>query len=477
MQNSRVLLFNFLLFVFIVGLGLSTPLEADELPDHLIGILQELGINPHHVGVVIQKVSSPTPFLSYNERSRYQPASIIKIVTAYSSLSLLGPNYTWSTSIKGYISKSGEVNQDLVVSAQGDPFFTLEDWFSLWQNLYMLGIHNINANILIDNDRYQIDYQNPDRFDHQGDRVYNLIPHPLTIDFDRVALIITPINKTIHLTADFKWKNIYLINKLISSNATCPKDPEENLNVVTSTQQEKIVIKVSGEWPQSCGIGHISRRLMTNETIIENSMRQIWAQLGGQFTGKILFNGPHEILPTLVEHRSLPLFVLIPLMNKYSNNVMARMIFLNTGSVDADNKTSYKLAQAVIKQFVSNKGLNSTDLFIDNGSGLSRQAFVTPVLLNSLLQTIWRDPVGHEVVSSLPLMGTEGTLYEKQSNLVETNKMFLKTGTLNNVKGVAGFVQTRTGDWYTLVCLVNDENAKKSSPFIHGLLDWLYLTQ
>ncbi|MBU6467708.1 MAG: D-alanyl-D-alanine carboxypeptidase/D-alanyl-D-alanine-endopeptidase [Betaproteobacteria bacterium] len=476
MQISSVLSVKFL-FLFFAGCCLSLILGAQELPADLMAQLDRLKINPRHVGVVIQKVSSVSPIVALNNQTSYEPASVIKIVTAYSSLSILGPDYTWLTSIKGHFDESGTTIGDVVVEAQGDPFLTLEEWIGLWRKLYLLGVHNINGNVLIDNNRYQIDYPDPDIFDHQGDRVYNLIPYPLTIDFDRLAINITPVNKTLQLSTNYKWKKINLINNLISEDLPCQKNPEKNVVVTTSHQQEQTMISVSGRWPISCGVGQLSRRILPNQAIIEQTIRQTWQELGGSFSGKVLFNQKHEELPLLVSHESLPLFMLIPLMDKYSNNVIARMLYLNTGNTDATKKTSYQQSEAKVMQFLQDKGINIKGLTLKNGSGLSREARITPDFLNNLLQTIWRDPLGHEVVTSFPLIGSEGTLRQIEVDSAENKKMYLKTGTLKEVKSIAGFVQTKKGDWYSIVCLINDSNAQNGSAWIQSLLDWLYLTQ
>lgn len=477
MQISRVLASKICYLFITMSLLTAGEVAAEVLPQSLTALLKNLNIPLDHVGLMVQKVGAATPFLALNKDKKYQPASVIKIVTAYSSLSLLGPNYSWLTSINGELDQQGQVVGDLVVEAQGDPLLTLENWTQLWRELYLLGIHEIHGNIIIHNDRYQIHYQDPDLFDHQGDRVYNLVPHPLTIDFDRFALNITPINHSIYVGSNFDWPNTVIVNEVKSVDIPCPHDPEEGIQVLTQQQGNQTKVHVTGEWPISCGIGQLSRRVWPNERVIEESIKQIWRHLGGKFDGKIVFNQTSKTLPTLVSSHSLPLFALIPLMDKFSNNVMARMIYLSVGSPDATKKTSYEQAEKNIREFLQAKGIDTRELIIKNGSGLSREASLSPQFLNSLLQVIWQDPLGHEVITSLPLMGSEGTLIKKQANLSEINKMYLKTGTLKSVKAIAGYVQTKKGQWYTVTCLINDNNAAASAPFIHALLDWIYLTQ
>ena len=106
---------------------------------------------------------------------------------------------------------------------------------------------------------------------------------------------------------------------------------------------------------------------------------------------------------------------------------------------------------------------------IDNGSGLSREARLSAALLARLLQSAWASPVMPELMASLPVAGIDGTLRNTQA---ATGMAHLKTGSLRDVAGVAGYVLGTSGKRYVLVAIVNHPNANAARPALDALLQW-----
>ncbi|MDC6684969.1 D-alanyl-D-alanine carboxypeptidase, partial [Leclercia adecarboxylata] len=105
-------------------------------------------------------------------------------------------------------------------------------------------------------------------------------------------------------------------------------------------------------------------------------------------------------------------------VNKYSNNTMAKQLFLSLGAEfrnEADGDDA-KAAQRVIRQWLAKKGLISPHLVIENGSGLSRAERVSAREFGSLLQAAWRSPYSAEFISSMPLAAVDGTMRKRLRN-------------------------------------------------------------
>ena len=105
-----------------------------------------------------------------------------------------------------------------------------------------------------------------------------------------------------------------------------------------------------------------------------------------------------------------------------------------------------------------------------NGSGLSRDERITAQQLGSLLQLAWRSPLMPELLSSLPLAGVDGTMRRARGDGV--GLAHLKTGSLRDVAGVAGFVHAASGRRYVLVAIANHPQAAAIRPAIEALVDW-----
>jgi D-alanyl-D-alanine carboxypeptidase/D-alanyl-D-alanine-endopeptidase (penicillin-binding protein 4) len=106
---------------------------------------------------------------------------------------------------------------------------------------------------------------------------------------------------------------------------------------------------------------------------------------------------------------------------------------------------------------------------IDNGSGLSRHHRISARQLGQLLQVAYASPHMPELMSSLPLVGVDGTL---KRSLASSASAHLKTGSLKEVTALAGYVHAASGKRYVLVAMVNHPNAAAARPALDALIDW-----
>ncbi len=106
---------------------------------------------------------------------------------------------------------------------------------------------------------------------------------------------------------------------------------------------------------------------------------------------------------------------------------------------------------------------------IDNGSGLSRDTRISAALFARLLQVAWASPAMPELMSSLPVAGVDGTLKRSRATL---GRAHLKTGSLRDVNGIAGYVLANSGRRYIVVAIVNHPNAGAARPVLDAVVQW-----
>ena len=109
-------------------------------------------------------------------------------------------------------------------------------------------------------------------------------------------------------------------------------------------------------------------------------------------------------------------------------------------------------------------------MVLDNGSGLSRSERISAEGLSQLLLAAWQSPVMPELMSSLPLAGVDGTLKKRLGNSSASGRAHLKTGYLEGVRAIAGYVLDASGKRWVVVCLINDPRARLGKPAIDALL-------
>jgi D-alanyl-D-alanine carboxypeptidase/D-alanyl-D-alanine-endopeptidase (penicillin-binding protein 4) len=195
--------------------------------------------------------------------------------------------------------------------------------------------------------------------------------------------------------------------------------------------------------------------------------RTLWRELGGSLRGQVREGKTPDGARLLAAQDSPSLGEIVREINKYSNNVMARQLFL---TLAAERPATPDGARRRIKTWLDEKNLKLPELVLDNGSGLSRSERISAEGLSQLLLAAWQSPVMPELMSSLPLAGVDGTLKKRLGNSSASGRAHLKTGYLEGVRAIAGYVLDASGKRWVVVCLINDPRARLGKPVIDALL-------
>ncbi|MGZ9058191.1 MAG: D-alanyl-D-alanine carboxypeptidase/D-alanyl-D-alanine-endopeptidase, partial [Burkholderiaceae bacterium] len=227
-----------------------------------------------------------------------------------------------------------------------------------------------------------------------------------------------------------------------------------------------------GTYPLSCGdkVWHVSA--LETSIYAEAMFRSLWDSSGGVWRGRVREGFVPPDAKRLAQHESRPLAEMIRDINKYSNNVMARQLFLTLG-MDASRRPANKeRAQRVVGDWLVSKGLDRREFVLDNGAGLSRVERLTAGALATLLQGAFASPLMPEFVSSMPIVGIDGTMRRRHA---AAGSAHIKTGLLADTRAIAGYVLAASGRRYTVVAFINHPNAGAGQPALDALLNWVYV--
>jgi hypothetical protein len=222
------------------------------------------------------------------------------------------------------------------------------------------------------------------------------------------------------------------------------------------TQADGISVTVSGQLGEGCN-SQTYLSLLDHPTYTAGAVRAIWNELGGSIQGRIE-NVPKSAR-LLARAFSPDLVEVIRDINKYSNNTMAQQLFLSLGAqfrTDADGDDA-RAAQRVVRQWLAKKGITAPHLVMENGSGLSRAERVSAREMAAMLQAAWNSPYAAEFISSMPLVGMDGTMRKRLKRTAMPVK-HIKTGTLNTVRAIAGFSRDSNGNTWAVAAILNDPN-------------------
>ena len=449
---------------------LATPFcgWAAELPPTVIQALKDAGIPQRSVSVVVQGVDASQPLIRHNAQQAMNPASTMKLLTTYAALELLGPAYTWKTEALADASPaSGQLNGNLYLRGSGDPRLALEQFWLLLRQLRTHGVTDIAGDLILDRSAFALPPHDPAEFDNEPLRPYNAGPDALLVNLKSVRLSLHPEpgQKTVEVIPETPSEDMRIINRLKLTNDSCG-DWRERFKVSVSGSS----IELQGNFAADCSDKALNLSPWPADVQVEQLFRALWRELGGILRGKVREGLTPAGARSLAVQESPTLSEIVREINKYSNNVMARQVFL---TLAAERPATPDGARRRIKSWLADKGLKMPELALENGSGLSRSERISADGLSQLLLAAWKSPVMPELMSSLPLAGIDGTLKKRLGNSAATGRAHLKTGYLDGVRAIAGYALDSNDKRWVVVFLINDPKFRLGKPAMDELLRWV----
>ncbi len=460
---------------FLAGLlfaGLVVSVRAAELPAAFTDALKQAGTPLDHVAVVVQPLDDREPLLSHNAEAALNPASVMKLVTSFAALNQLGPGYAWKTELwaNGTID-GGVLNGDLIIKGYGDPTLTLERMWLLQRALRGRGVHHIRGSLVLDLNYFDLPVIDPGAFDGEPLAVYNAAPGALVANFNALTLRLKPDGNQVLIVPDIALPGVALTSQLVLDNRT---DCNGWKDVVTPfvPGDQPLTLVVSGRYPRGCGEQALTLSLFEPAATFDFIFRSLWAESGGTLSGPTVAGRAPATEP-LLQFASEPLTNALTSLNKYSNNLMTRNLFLTLGADAYGAPATLEKGARAVTAALTERGISTRKLVLENGSGLSRIERISATTLSQLLGAAYRSPLFAEFESALPIVAIDGTLKRRFNGSALAGHAHLKTGTLRDASALAGYVYTVEGRLISFVMLVNHGNARYSEAAQRALLEWV----
>jgi D-alanyl-D-alanine carboxypeptidase/D-alanyl-D-alanine-endopeptidase (penicillin-binding protein 4) len=453
--------------------GLAVSAHAAGLPADFTAALKRAGIPVDHVAVLIQPLDTAAPALSYNADAAMNPASVMKLVTSFAALSQLGPRYTWATDVwaNGPVHE-GVLEGDLVVKGYGDPTLTLERMWLLQRELRARGIRHVHGNLILDSSYFSLPALDPGAFDDEPLALYNTPPAALLADFNVTMLHLRPNGDQLEVVPDMALPEMPIRSEVrLTQSPSCNGWKNTLTTSIADSAQRELVL--SGTYPRSCGEQTLALNLLEPAVTFDHVFRDLWRQSGGTLSGQTLSGRAPETTP-LLHFESPPLSDALISQNKYSNNLIARNLFLTLGAESFGAPASLEKGARAIRAALVKQKIDVNKLVLENGAGLSRIERVNARLLGEVLSAAYRSPLFSEFESTLPIVALDGTLKRRFNGSALAGNAHLKTGTLRDASALAGYVFTAGGHRVAFVMLVYHPNASRAQPAQQALLEWVW---
>ena len=457
----------------LLAAGVAAYANAQDLPAPVADALKRAEIPVNAIGTYVQEAGNGAVLIASNAAVPFSPASTMKLVTSNAALEMLGPTFTWKTQAFADGAQNGDVLQgDLIIKGSGDPKLVMENFWLFLRRIRAKGIREIRGNLLLDRSVFEKITYDPAAFDGDPMRPYNAGPDALLLNFKAMALHFVPdeASRTVRVATDPPVAAYPVVAPKLS-NGDCG-DWHAKLRAEIGGNGARF----AGVYPTSCGerTWYVHPFGMTHTQYFELVFRRLWAELGGTFRGEVRDGLVPATARLVTEWESASLSEVIRDINKYSNNVMARQLLLTIAYQTLQQPATPERGAALIKTWMANKGIAVPELVIDNGCGLSRTERISALTLGHLLATAFQSPTMPEFIASMPLAGYDGTMRQRLKNNGVAGHAHIKTGMLDNVRAVAGYVLAASGKSYVVVCIINHPNAMRGQEAQDILLQWVY---
>lgn len=462
----------------VLLLAAAGSLAHADLPPPVAQALKAAQIPASSVAVVVQPVDAATPLVAHNANAAMNPASVMKLVTTYAALDLLGPAHTWKTGVWSEAAPAdGILNGTLYLKGSGDPRLAIEHLWGLLRQLRVRGIERIAGDIVLDRSVFNIGTIDPGAFDDKPMRPYNVGPNGLLLNFQALRFTLQPDNGRPRVLMETPSEGLRVDNQLRSAEGGCTSDWKDRITLRLLPDNGTQRLEFSGSYAATCGEKTLNLAPLNADAHAGGLIRSLWRELGGRLDGQVRDGRVPAGARLLAQHESAPLADAVQDINKFSNNVMARQVFLtlgNGGNGNGDSGgASPDRARQRIAEWLAGRRLRFAELVLDNGSGLSRTERISADSLNRLLLDAWKSPVMPEFISSMPIVGIDGTMKKRLKEASATGRAHIKTGTLDGVKTAAGYALDAHGRRHALTFFINHPRAQAGSAAIDALIDWV----
>ncbi len=452
------------------------------LPSEVRDALTLAGIPLERVAVVVQAVDSEQASLTHNSDKSLNPASLMKLVTSNAALELLGPAYRWKTEVyyDGSLN-NGVLDGNLIIKGYGDPNFSAADFWRLLGSLRQVGVQEIKGDLILDKSYFANNTEQKTSFDNEVWRAYNALPSAFLVNgrHSSFKFSLQPNKKNeVLIHQEFELPQLDIINHMRVLPGECG-DWRNHMKYAVSSEQKAGLeqaksVTFSGSYAADCGDKFLELSVFNDEQYAYYGFKKLWAELGGNFTGQLKIQERPSQAVKLLEQRSQPLSELLRDMNKWSNNLMARQLLLSIAAEKIAVPARQTDGATAIKNWFISKQAKGDSLLIDNGSGLSRMERISAEALTQMLVQTYRSPLMPEFISSLPILAVDGTLMKRLKTSPAAYRAHLKTGSLDGVSAIAGYLLDQQNRRQVLVMLVNHDKAGASRAAQDALIEWVY---
>jgi D-alanyl-D-alanine carboxypeptidase/D-alanyl-D-alanine-endopeptidase (penicillin-binding protein 4) len=461
------------------------PGTVAELKSSIEEIVRQPALEHGFFAVKIVSLDSGQVIYEQSANKFFRPASNMKLYTVAAALDRLTPDYHFSTSVYAREKPDdGKIKGDLTVYGRGDPSFAARfnqgDYFKgindLADRIVAAGVRRIKGDLVGDESWFNGAPLGSGWEWEDLQWSYGAAVSALTVNDNAIDLVIKPGDRfgaPVVITSGPPATFMTIANRATTGAKGSRSDLQIYRGLGTNT------LEISGSMPLGdkdfLGGAAIPNPALAFVTMLRDALVKRGVKLDGRVRTldarsmtSLVPNPATSVTPTnvpaqppLVEITTLqsPPFSLIaahtlkPSQNLYTEIILRTLGKLNTIS---PSQTNEEAGLIVVRNFLRQAGASESDLYLNDGSGLSRNDMITANATVQLLTFMSKHRYFAQFREALPIAGVDGTLRLRMKGTAAEGNVRAKTGSLSSVASLSGYVTTAGGEHLVFSMMLNN---------------------
>jgi len=446
-------LFSTLISSFLL---LITPvLTQASLSNDINKALSAKCLDPNQTAIYVRHLATGNTVYEKNSHKSLLPASTLKLVTTLNALNYLGYDYRFKT----YFFHTGQrhngvITGDLYIKGGGDPKLTPEKIWYIAQQLRGQGITRIKGNLIADNHFFDRLEKAPSWRDKRSQRSYDAKIGALSVNFNSIAINVQPAENSQGKARVWLYPESNYFD--LRNTTKSPRKGKNTLVISRGSKGEHPLLKVSGAIPRNSGARTYYRNVDDPLSFAAHVFHHTLQRAGIKIEGQLAYQSTPPNAELLYTHQSEALISILRELLAYSSNFIAEQV-LKTMAAEVTQLTgTHELGLQLERRFLRELGVDLTGVRLMDGSGLSREnRFTAHAMIELLTQVQRRFDLYPDFLGVLKPLGQ----YQKSRRLrhKEANGFVrAKTGSLNKVSTLAGYIGNTQGDVFAYSFFLNN---------------------
>lgn len=448
--------------------------ERKSLERALLSVIERSPLKGARLTVQIRSLDDGSVVFAQNPDELLNPASNVKLFTAAAALARLGPDYRFDTEFltdfesKDSIMKDGKVKV-LYVRGKGDPTLSTERLYNAVSDLLHFGLKEVTGDLVLDESWFDAEREHPGYDQEHGDRAYLAPTGALSLNWNAVGVFLRPgPNIGAPAIAEMEPPSDFfnVENDLVTGRKT-----QRRFNVTSAPDKDKVhqKIELDGYVPYEKGSWSVYKRIDSPPLYFGYTLKALLLQRGVKVKGRIRLAQAPPNAKLLTIYQSDTLDLVLKKMQKHSSNFVAEQLIKVLGAEGKGLPGTHENGIAVVEEFLEREvGIRRGSYVMRNGSGLNDTNRFSSAQVNTMLKYIWDHfPLAPEYLSALGIAGKDGTVKYRFEGTDAVWRLRAKTGTLENVSALAGYVQAVGGEKFVFSVMANDFPGRASTVVQH----------